>query len=532
MSSVSLHKVRTMLRSAWAVGETSRRFPVGATIAYFALIVVAHVFHENWRDEVHCWIVGHHARGLWDLLFGIRRYDGHPFLWYWVLHLASRITPSIVGLHVVTIVFATAAAYLWLCYAPFPRLIRLLGVASYYLVFEYTVICRGYVLGLFLLFSFAALYDRRFPRHILLFTLLGLLAATSVYGTIIALSMALFLTLQEVRSWWARGKLSSDAGTRRPRLFLIGLFEFAFAIGIVVWTTMPPKDEFFAPVWHTELGLPQVIDALLRWWIAVLPVARDTLGWDVAPTGLWLMSPGFLHVMPWLAASALLLCLMAMLDTWPAAVAYAAIVVLMSLFQETRNLGDVRHWGHFFVALLACLWLALQRGSESRLGTLRRLVTTVGLGAVLLLQDVTGAVFLVSDVKHPFSGSSEAAQIIERAGLRDAAFVGSHDHLASAVMGIIDRPFASGNNGEVGYSVVFHNRRHTVNTTETFRLARRFLVEQPRRPVVLVMSWDLPTTAVPRDLKLEKFGETRPAMHAEETYRLYRVGLNELGAKP
>ena len=38
---------------------------------------------------------------------GDRRYDGHPFLWHYLLHLVSRWSRSEVYLHVVTIVLAT-----------------------------------------------------------------------------------------------------------------------------------------------------------------------------------------------------------------------------------------------------------------------------------------------------------------------------------------------------------------------------------------------------------------------------------------
>lgn len=516
-------RIGSAWRGLWVKRETGRAFAIAGTVGTLALLILAHVFHEPWRDEVHCWIVGRHAAGLWDLLVGIRRYDGHPFLWYEVLHLASGIIPSVVGLHVVTIVLATASAYLWLARAPFPRLIRLMALGSYFLVFEYSVVCRSYVLGVFLLFAFCALYDRWAPRPVRLFSLLALLAATSVYGTMIAVSLALFLSLQAARSWWAGRGVATGDGTGRFRSWLVGLVIFSLGIAIVVASTLPPADEFFAPSWHTQLGSPQFIDALRRWWIAIFPVPANLGGWAVVPTGWGLNLPGFSAHVHWLAGATFLLFLAAMTETWPAAVAYASVVVLMSLFQETRNLGDVRHWGHFFVALLACLWLAHQAQPRSRLRSRFRFATHVLFGAVLLLQDGAGFFALRADFAHPFSGAEEAARFIEKAGLRDAAFVGSHDHLASAVMGILDRPFASGNNGEIGYSVVFHNRRHEVSVPETLRLARRFLAQNPARPVVLVMSWDLPAASVPSDLRLEKLMVTRPALHPEEMYRLYRL---------
>jgi hypothetical protein len=221
-----------------------------------------------------------------------------------------------------------------------------------------------------------------------------------------------------------------------------------------------------------------------------------------------------------------------MKDNWPAAVAYASVVGVMSLFQESRNIGDVRHWGHFFVALLACLWLAFKVKPRGRINLWIRVATYVALSALFLLHDFTGYIILRNDFAQPFSGSVEAARFIRRAGLRDAAFVGEFDHLASAVTGILDRPFASGNNGETGYTVVFHKRRHGGNVPETLRLTRQFLTENPARPVVLILTWDFPASAAPVDMLIEPLLVTRPSLHPEERFHLFRVTLKAPEVSP
>ncbi|HYP86520.1 MAG TPA: hypothetical protein VEQ59_00165, partial [Polyangiaceae bacterium] len=60
------------------------------TLLFLGALIAVHTRHEGWRDELHCWSVGRNAAGLWDLMVGDRRYDGHPFLWYYAIYLASR----------------------------------------------------------------------------------------------------------------------------------------------------------------------------------------------------------------------------------------------------------------------------------------------------------------------------------------------------------------------------------------------------------------------------------------------------------
>ena len=183
---------------------------------------------------------------------------------------------------------------------------------------------------------------------------------------------------------------------------------------------------------------------------------------------------------------------------------------------------------------LAFLWVTTRR-REVSLGygwLLRGTYGLMALGALFLLHDFTGYIILRNDFAHPFSGSVEAARFIRRAGLRDAAFVGEFDHLASAVTGILDRPFASGNNGETGYTVVFHKRRHGGNVPETLRLTRQFLTENPARPVVLILTWDFPASAAPPDMLIEPLLVTKPSLHPEERFHLFRVTPKAPDAPP
>src|SRR5664279_4711450 len=79
--------------------ESTRWFSLGGAAVFCLALTLVHTQHELWRDEMHCWTLARNAHGFWDILTGIRRYDGHPFLWYYLLHLVSRLSRSVVALH-------------------------------------------------------------------------------------------------------------------------------------------------------------------------------------------------------------------------------------------------------------------------------------------------------------------------------------------------------------------------------------------------------------------------------------------------
>jgi hypothetical protein len=78
---------------------------------------------------------------------------------------------------------------------------RVLFLASYFAIFEYTVLSRSYTLGLFLVVAFLVVYDPRRVRLWPLSAILSVLAATSVYGLFLAFALALPVFLGRIRIW-------------------------------------------------------------------------------------------------------------------------------------------------------------------------------------------------------------------------------------------------------------------------------------------------------------------------------------------
>ena len=76
--------------------------------------------------------------------------------------------------------------------SPFRPVGKLLLLLSYYLFWEYFVVSRGYALGVLLGFGFAALQARRPEQRFWPWVLLGLLANTTVFGTIWSFGLGLF----------------------------------------------------------------------------------------------------------------------------------------------------------------------------------------------------------------------------------------------------------------------------------------------------------------------------------------------------
>ena len=487
--------------------------------ALFALVqVFGHLQHEMWRDELQCWSMGRASHGLWDLLTGERRYEGHPFLWYYVLHLVSRLSGSFATLHFVTGALVVAAAGLWLRYAPLPRILRVLLLGSYYLVYEYGVISRTYTLGLFLTFAFCALYHPRRIRHISSAVLLSLLAATSMYGMLMSVALGVFLFSHGPS---LRRPDDTDARTRVvfPVEWMIGLGLYLVGLALTVITTIPPADDIYQPGPAVEITGTVLRDAAARYWQVMFPFhALTSWNWlfaDWLGSG-WSFGP---RLMPWLGALWFGVWIVVLRRSLRVVVTYGLGIAAMVLAEHIVYPGGLRHLGNCFILLLACVWL---HARETR-GRFPDRVLHALLAANLVLQCLTGFAALRTDSREVFSGAEEAATFIREHHLLGLPVVGDPDAPTSAVASALDRPFFYPETGETAEAIVWHNRRSSVSREQVLEHARR-LARSADGMALIVLNYDLPPGPTPGLTSTLVF-HGKPAILVDESFRIYQVKL-------
>ena len=127
--------------------------------------------------------VARQAEGF-GLVTGDRVYEGHPPAWYWYLRFWTFLTRRPWGIHAATVAAMGTAALLFLRYAPFPRPLKVLLLASYLLGFEYGVLSGNHTATWLLLVIFCCLLEPLRPRFILLAAVLGAAGLTTAFGDV------------------------------------------------------------------------------------------------------------------------------------------------------------------------------------------------------------------------------------------------------------------------------------------------------------------------------------------------------------
>ena len=244
-------------------------------VLYAALVAFAIPYHEPFVDEAQSWQLAR-TLSLHDLFHTYLRYEGSPGLWHILLWVLIRLHVTYANIHWICGAIGFAGVSVLVLKSPFPRYLKLTLPFTYFLLFQYAVIARNYVLAP-LLFFLIALCWKRTPLVVAL--MLGLLANVSLHTAVISGGLAIAYLIARNREGSA-----SDPRFRRQLIFgafiLLGLYAFA------IWTVWPPKDllSSFAigesrPIFSIALG------SIL--WAFCQPMFLSILFWAAIAACLW-----------------------------------------------------------------------------------------------------------------------------------------------------------------------------------------------------------------------------------------------------
>jgi hypothetical protein len=218
--------------------EIRSRWPEWTTVVLYAGVVAFAIpYHEPWADEAQAWQLAR-SLPLIALFQKYIRYEGSPGLWHLLLWILSRAHVSYTGMHWISGGIAVAGISILVLKSPLPRYLKLSLPFTSFLLFQYAVVARSYVLVPWLLFMIASRWKRS-PAVVALF--LGLLANVALHAAVISGGLAIVYAIERIR----HGDLKDSS--QRSRLLYsaaILLCFYAFAL----WTAWPPHDLFLGRV--------------------------------------------------------------------------------------------------------------------------------------------------------------------------------------------------------------------------------------------------------------------------------------------
>jgi hypothetical protein len=233
---------------------------------YAALVAFAIPYHEPWADEAQAWQLAR-SLSLPALFQTYLRYEASPGLWHLLLWILIRAHVSYVGLHWICGGIAVGATALLVLKSPFPRYLKLVLPFTYFLLFQYAVVARSYVLVPILLYLIALCWKK---NPLILALLLGLLANVALHAAVFSGGLALVYFIEQVRDGILKGY---------RRQLLPGALTLLILWAVALWTAWPPPDNSFYASYTPGASRPFLA------WILMSPL------WEICQP--WILSIAF-----------------------------------------------------------------------------------------------------------------------------------------------------------------------------------------------------------------------------------------------
>lgn len=434
-------------------------------LAWLAFVVVGFFgiwHHELWRDEVHSAMIAFESQSLGDLVQR-KAYEGHPLMWYLLLYMLKQFTSDWFAMSVLQLSLAAAAAAIVLFKSPFRVRERIFIVFGYFLIFEYGVLARNYAIELIFLFGVCAAYPLRQTAkgQLLIGILLFFLMQTNFYGLLLGVLLSVFIAVELVpplirgRKWLPLRKVL----TRAALPILCGIV-------LSFWSIQPPADSGVAP--H-KISLMNLFYGISTIWKGFVPIPHFSINfWNTN-----ILDIKDFKYNAHIQTLFLVPLLIALSRFW---VGYRALrylfwtgILVMMLFVAFRYSGAMRHYGHFYLWFLVCLWL--QRLTPIDKDTSPKTPPSVRwqkfnfwvekrfLQTIFIFHIIAAAIALSIDTFEPFSNGKIMSEYIKKNESRYSILAAYQDYSAESYLAYLHRQAYCPIIRDSFYYVIFNEKR-------------------------------------------------------------------------
>jgi hypothetical protein len=459
-------------RRSGSPGPASRTASIGITAVFAAIVVWGAVHHEPWRDEVVPLSIALRAGSPAELAEPLK-FEGHPILWYLVLWGAYNLVGETWVLKACSVGAAVGAIFAFLR-SPLPWWIRVLFTFSFFPLYQYSVIARGYGLEMLLLFAFCALHQHGRARPLALGLVLAALANTEAFGLIMAVAAGVMLLVEGLTSSAGWRTVVTDVRVQAAAL--------VYCVGLALAAAVA-----FPDPGHPLTGFQRLDPASIAAGIGraiVHPVAHATQFTVLPLPSLWVWA-----WFAYLTRRPPVLCFVAL-----------ALVGIEVLFNLVYGPGAPWHLGNVGLVVVAGMWLDASASTPAhtlpayleRTRTWLGRVLAAGIAIVFTNHVLLAARSLAADYRQEYSSNQRLGDLLrDDPALASAAVLGEPDTPLWSLPYYADNRIYLPREGVFrDWGVFSPTRERTYDLPRLVRAAREVRATCAC-PVVITLGWEL-----------------------------------------
>ena len=369
--------------------------------------VLLSFFHEPWFDEIQAWEISRES--IYNILFFIPHYEGHPPLWHLILKIFSSLNlyPDL-GIQIPNLFFMSIAVWLLVFKSPFPKIIRLCLPFTYFIFYQYSIISRPYSLFCLAIFLCAFLYKTKDTRPFRFVCVLMLLCLSSAYGMLFSAG----ITLCWLFEIWNKQKIGSFCQTFiKDNRFYAMIILLLFAIGLAIMI-IPVPNVYSLYFWED-----------LLWWQKILAiffcVPSDALFTDF----LRVIDGG---ISPWHIGAFVITCL----------IGFLVNIILVYFFKKINKLWiflipylfflgfafkylQLHHFGLLLLFFIFAFWVVLPIQTEIKFSNKYKYIFSFGVVAFILIQFSWSVSAFITEIRFAYDTGKATYAYLKENNLLD-----------------------------------------------------------------------------------------------------------------
>ncbi len=391
--------------------------------------------HEMWGDELQAWLIGKNSNTFFELISN-SRYEGSGALWHLMLYFLAKFFPpeSMQYLH---LIISTASVYLIMKHSPFTLTQKILLTFSYFIFFEYSLIARNYSIGVFLIFAFCVLFEKRKSHPFLLISILILLAHTSIYGLILSICSFATLILDRIRE---PHHFQIQTKAFLSKSDILSLAIYLIGVSAAILQIIPPADASFLSPWFFYPDFEQgarVFQAIINAYLPLL--SMDINFWDRS-----MLADNTLLAVLTLPIIAIIFFIFIRYFRSNTNSLFFFILSTGSilLFMYVKYAGALRHHGFLFIVLVSALWIFYSKNKNHIKpnvfsGSIKWINPSKIFTLILTLHVISSLVAINGEIKYEFSGAKSAAIFLKENNYANYELISSAG-IATGISGYLD----------------------------------------------------------------------------------------------
>jgi hypothetical protein len=486
-----------------------------------------------WRDEMNVWLIAKYSHNLADFWDNVRYDRGHPGLWHLLVAIAFHLVDNPLAMQILHWTIGVLAIIIFWLFSPFTHRQKILFSFGYLPFFEHLLISRNYSLGMLFLFGICAAFNSRYKTYLGLACLLALLANSNIYGLFITVAFTLTFILDfwvnnEPRKTFLQQHYTILNLAPQIDIFLSGVIVFLGCI-FAAYMILPPSqvvtEEILTEI-PTESKLELFLIGLgriLAGYTFIIPNPDRLL--DLVVCGIITVAIVFIFLTNFTKKPLPLLFF-----------GFSNLIILLFSYISFPGRGP-RHFGHFYLILIAALWIASYYPPQSWLANriqflqkkyLKR--TRFYLFMLLLyIHFIWGIIRFGCDFFVPYSASRQVANYIQTHQLKNEFIVASRDVNMAGISGYLGKELYYPERDNLGsFSLFLKQKRQDLTQEQVLQKTENLLIQDSNydvQRILLILYKELET--YPTKLKITTIKQFKKSWIGNEKYYLYWVSLQK-----